>query len=160
MRHSFTEYAVRPIVERSFDADRINALVNDPTIRPFIGGDISESLDLSAAISDDRNVFLIGEHGGFALSWCGPGDYEVHTFAMPEGRGQWAISAALYGIDFMASVYGAQHIWTRIKPEARHTKLFARAVGLKWCGKGMFDLGIGPETFLLYDWRTPCPQPQ
>lgn len=140
------------MIERSFDAARINALVNDPTIRPYIGGDITQPLDLTGAVVD-RNVFLLGEHGGFAVTWCAPGIYEVHTFILPGGRGLWAIRAARKGFAIMRDEYGAERIWTRVEETQANVRAFTLAVGFKPVGAMPFDLGAGNKMYQLYEWR-------
>lgn len=138
---------------RCFDAGIINATVNHPDVRPYVGGDVTQPLDLSAAIEQPRNVFLMGEHGGFGLSWCAPHTYEVHTFIVPNGRGRWALAATREGIATMRDEYGADRIWTRVADDHLHTKLFTRAAGMKPAGEMAFDLGVGPTLYKLYEWR-------
>jgi hypothetical protein len=117
------------MLERSFDADFINAVVNHPEVRPYIG-DGPDVLDLSDAIEQQQNWFLMGEHGGFALIWSAPGVYEVHTFILPEGRGAWGAKARNEGIDF-ARDHGAAMLWTKVPPKAPHVARFARQGGMK-----------------------------
>lgn len=136
------------------DAAVINHYANHPDIRPFIGGD--GELDLSNAIYDPH-VALFGEFGGFVFSWTAPETYEVHTLIAPEGRGQWAFDFAKLAIVHMVSI-GASHLWTRVKPEHRHTAIFTRKMGFKPCGQVLTDFGFGAETYNLYDWRMPCQQ--
>lgn len=145
------------MMERCFDADRINALVNDPSIRPHVGGDGKSWLDLSAAVADEQNVFLLGEHGGFAFTWSAPRTYEVHTFILPAGRGKWARAAARFARDLMEADY-ADHLWTRVAPEAANVRAFTLLNGFKPAGQHTIDLGGGPVTYDLFDWRPECPQ--
>lgn len=148
------------ILARSFDAERANQIVNDPSVRPSVGGDPEQELDMSRAIADLKNIFLDGDHGGFLLIWTAPKAWEIHTFILPSGRGKWAFDAARFMMDVMREDYGAQHLWTRILPEHRHTQIFARRGGLSPAGWEIFDLGNGPEKFDLFDWRQGCPQQQ
>lgn len=141
------------MLERSFDGAAINRLVNDPTIRPFVGGDISQPLDLSSAIIE-RNVFLLGEHGGFALIWTSPATFEVHTFILPSGRGRWALRATQVGIAIMKDWFGAKQLWTRVEENAAATRLFTRAAGMWPAGREIFDIGGGPKIYQIYEWRT------
>lgn len=131
------------------DAKYINGFANHPEIRPHIGG--SGELDLTA-ITKEPNVALFGEHGGFCLSWTAPGTYEVHTLITPEGRGAWAFDWAARSIEYMALI-GAEHIWTRVHPDARHTAIFTRKMGLKPCGTLLCDLGDGEREWRLFNWR-------
>lgn len=131
------------------DANRINWFANHPEIRPFIGG--TGELDLTA-ITKAPNVALFGEHGGFCLSWTAPDTYEIHTLILPEGRGRWAFDWANRSIEYMRSI-GAQHLWTRVHPDARHTMIFTRKMGLRPCGEIETDLGDGPVRYMLFNRR-------
>lgn len=145
------------MLQRCFDADRINALVNDPSIRPHIGGDGESWIDLTAAVADDQNVFLLGGHGGFSFTWSAPGTYEVHTFILPSGRGEQALQLALLARGWMAEHF-ADHLWTRVHPEAANVRAFTLKAGFHPAGKHTLDLGSGPVTYDLFDWRPECPQ--
>lgn len=146
------------MIERTFDADKINALVNDPSIRPTVGGDGESYIDVSSAVADRQNVFLLGEHGGFACTWSAPGTYEVHTFILPDGRGRWARTFAIAGRSLMEAG-GATHLWTRVHPGAANVRAFTLRAGFKPAGTHTIDLGAGPVTYDIFDWRSPCPQP-
>lgn len=143
-------------MNRTFDAETINALVNHPKIRPDVGGDGESWLDLAEVVAADRNVALIGEHGGFVYTWTAPETYEVHTFILPTGRGAQAYSMARESLDWMAD-HGARHIWTRVARGHRHTRLFTLKAGFKPCGEHTLDLGAGPVLFDLFNRRLPCP---
>lgn len=145
------------MIERTFDAVRINYLVNHPSVRPHIGGDVTQPLDLAGAVADRQNVFLNGEHGGFACCWSAPETYEVHTFVLPEGRGRWAYELARAGRDWMAT-FGALHLWTRVHPDAANVRRFTLRAGFMPAGHHTLDLGTGPVTYDLFDWRRGCPQ--
>lgn len=142
------------MIRRIDDPAIINAFANHPDIRPHIGG--AGILDLTVAVTEP-NVFLFGEHGGFCLSWSAPATYEVHTMIAPEGRGTWAFEAARQSIEFMAGL-GADHLWTRVHPDARHTAIFTRKMGFRPCGTGVLNLGDGPVEWRLFNWRKQCPQ--
>jgi RimJ/RimL family protein N-acetyltransferase len=141
------------VIQRSFDATRVNELVNHPSIRPHIGGDPEAELDLSAAVADRGNIFLLGEHGGFAFIWTAPHTYEVHTFILPEGRGQPALTLALLARSAMADLWEAEHLWTRVHPDAANVRAFTLKAGFKPAGSQTLDLGAGPVTYDLFNWR-------
>jgi hypothetical protein len=146
----------RGVIARSFDADRLNDLVNHPAIRPYVGGDPEAYLDLSHLIADDKNIALLGDHGGFFATWTAPHTYEVHTFILPEGRGRAAYELAREGRDYMTS-HGANHLWTRVQRGAENVKRFTLAAGFTPCGEQVLDLGAGPTTYDLFQWRAECP---
>lgn len=145
------------MIKRTFDAQRVNYLVNHPEIRPFIGGDTTLELDLTQAVADPANHFLDGKHGGFAASWSAPAVFEIHTFILPEGRGGWARDFARAGRDYIES-QGARHLWTRVDPKASHVRRFTLQAGFMPAGQHTIDLGIGPVTYDLFDWRPSCQQ--
>lgn len=139
-------------MKRTRDVARVNFLVNHPEIRPHIGGDPDTLLDLGPAVANDDNIFLDGAHGGFACCWSAPGTYEIHTFVLPEGRGTWAMKFAAWGIGYLVE-HGAFHLWTRIHPGAGNVRGFAMKMGMKPAGRQIIDLGAGPTTYDLFDWR-------
>lgn len=142
------------VLERTFAALAVNALVNHPEIRPFAGGDPRVALDLADAVENDRNVFLMGEHGGFIFTWCAPACFEGHAMVRSPGRGKWGAAAARNAIEHMANEHGARHLWCRIQPERREVRSFVCAAGFTPCGQDVFDIGAGPQVFNLYEWRT------
>lgn len=137
---------------RIYDAERINYLVNHPEIRPFVGGDISQSIDLSPAIADPANIFLGGNHGAFCASWTGPGVYEIHTLILPDGRGKWAYEFAKAARAHIVEL-GARHLWTRVHPDAANVRFFTLRAGFRPAGKHRVDLGAGPVDYDIFDWR-------
>lgn len=141
---------------RTTDADAINALVNDPAIRPHVGGDVAQPVDLTAHVAHPANLFLLGEHGGFGLMWSAPGTMEVHTFVRPAGHGAWALAAARDMVR-MAGEHGAVRLWTRVEPNARHVAAFARRSGMRPAGQLTCDLGAGPVLYDLMEMEvSPC----
>jgi hypothetical protein len=142
------------LLRRNFDADRLNYLVNHPTIRPTAGGDGKSPIDLAEHVALEMNHFLDGEHGGVFWHWSGPDAFEAHIFILPEGRGKWAHEFALAAIDYAAEL-GAIHLWARVTD--RHTQIFTRRVGFRPRGEMTFDLGAGPVPYYLFDWRRECP---
>jgi hypothetical protein len=140
------------MIERTHDADRINFLINHPEIRPFVGGDVTKPIDLSEAVANPANVFLGGEHGAFCCSWAGPGDYEVHTLILPSGRGKWAYEFARAGRQHMVELQ-AKHLWTCVHPDAANVRFFTLRAGFRPAGTITRDLGAGPVTYDIFDWR-------
>lgn len=141
------------MIGRTFDPTLVNRFINDPDVRPFVGGDITTALDLTGAVQDQANIFLLGEHGGFAFIWSAPSTYEVHTFITPSGRGAWAASAALTARGLMATEHGADRLWTRVPSEAGNVRRFTTAAGFSPVGRQTRDFGAGPADFDLYEWR-------
>jgi hypothetical protein len=136
------------MIERSFDAARINELVNHPTIRPFVGGDGQSKLEMEPQVQDLQNYFLLGPHGGFAYLWSAPQTYEIHTFILPEGRGRDAYRLARESLEYMRG-QGAEHLWTRVHPDSANVRRFTLAAGLKSAGVNT----VCGVTYDLFHWR-------
>jgi hypothetical protein len=72
------------LLERQIaDASRLNALLNDPRVRPWIANG-EHVIDVTPQVSNPTNVFLLGEHGAAM-----PALYEALTAVLPEYRGEW-----------------------------------------------------------------------
>lgn len=140
-------------LQRSFDSDFVNALANDESVRPFIGGDITQPLDFTLALENTLNIALMGEHGGFLMAWSAPGVYEVHTMVRPEGRGEWAAEAAQIARGIMFDAYDATHLWTRVEQGADNVLAYAAKGGMKFWGNADFDLGAGPKSYAILEMR-------
>jgi hypothetical protein len=107
-----------PIVSREFHADNINAVVNDPSVRPWVGGG-TEPLDLAAAVADIRNVLLMTEGGGVLFMFREPGIYEAHTQFIESARGASAVAAVQDALRWMFTVSDAVEIQTRVPANNR-----------------------------------------
>lgn len=118
----------------SRDAQAINAVVNHPAVRPFVGPAEIGALDMTALVGSEEHLFPFGEHGGFAFIWTAPHCREVHTFFTPEGRGAWAAQARTEAID-LAREQGTRTLWTRIPPDSPHVEAFAVGGGMKPTGE-------------------------
>lgn len=142
------------LLTRTMDADAVNRVANDPSVRPFVGGE--GVLDLTAVVRSPLNIVLWGDAGGFVWAWSAPATFEVHTLILPEGRGKWATRAAREAMATMAATYEARHLWTRVRRDLTHVRRFAMAAGLQLCGEAWFDFGDGTRLYDILEWRTPC----
>lgn len=133
------------------DATTINAVVNHPAVRPFVGAPDAGDLDLSALIRPE-NIFPFGEHGGFALIWTAPHAREVHTFILPEGRGRWARDAAREGIG-IAAERGTALLWTKVPPDQPNVKIYAVGMGMRPTGEEIDTLG---KPYAVYAMGVSC----
>lgn len=138
------------LASRSFDAERMAALANDPSIRPFVGGDGKSYIDLTEAVANRDNHFVAGEHGAFAFSWSAPRVYEVHTFILPEGRGAWAKQFALDARDYMDRI--SVMLWTRVPVAAGNIRAFTEKAGFSRSGSQSFE----GHNYDLYVWEPRC----
>lgn len=100
-------------VARDFTAHRINEVVNDPSVRPWVGAG-TDAIDLTAAVMDARNVLLMGQGGGLLFIWQAPGLYEVHTQFVEGSRGALAIEAVRDALRWMFTRTDATEILTKV----------------------------------------------
>jgi hypothetical protein len=128
------------MLERCFDVERINAVVNDPAVRPHVGAPEAGDLDVSELIARPEHWFLMGDHGGFMLGWSAPETREVHTFVLPEGRGKWADAARTAMLDYAQS-HGTKMLWTKIAENDRHVIRYARQGGMQFTGDVLETFG-------------------
>ena len=81
-------------VTRQFDAKRLNEIINDPSVLPWVRGGVDGPIDMTFAVQNPANILLVGEHGAMLLIQLQPGLFECHTQVLPVGRGQWAVDFA------------------------------------------------------------------
>jgi len=134
------EFATGEILTRTFDAARVNAAINDPSVRPFVGDPDLGELDVRDSVECEQNLALMGEHGGFFLIWSCPRVYEVHTFITKGGRGVWARKAAAETIAY-AKRCGATRLWTKISPDQPNVEAFAVEMGMRDTLQSVLTLG-------------------
>jgi hypothetical protein len=118
-------------VERDTDAKRINAILNHPVVRPDVDEVPEGPLDISSIVADPRHVVLMGEYGGCVCMKLLPGVYEVHTQAVPEGRGAWIVEFVRAGADWMFTHTDAFEIVTRVPEDHLGARMLSRAAGMK-----------------------------
>jgi hypothetical protein len=136
------------MLERTQDVDRINEVVNHPSVRPSIGAPEIGKVDVSALVTAPEHWFLIGEHGGFMLGWSAPEVREIHTFILPEGRGKWAAQARDEMLTY-AREHGTKLLWTKIEVDARHVEHFARQGGMQLTEEVIETLGVPYRIYRL-----------
>lgn len=117
-------------IRRERTADRINGIVNHPSIYPFVRGSAEGPLDLTDPIANEANVCLMGKHGGVFFEKLIGGMYEAHTQILPEGRGQWAIDMVRACLHWMFTRTDAMEIITRCPTRA--SKALAVSIGGKF----------------------------
>lgn len=119
------------LLRRTHDADAFNALVNDATIYPWVRGPIVGVIDLAPLMGNPANVFLIGDHGGFAFLPIQTGIYDVHAQALASGRGAWALQAAHEAAWFAFTQTDAIEIVARVPRGNRRVKALAARMGMR-----------------------------
>lgn len=127
-----SEYLNRPMpIQREFNADRINLILNDPEIRPWVA-DMSEGvLDISKQVANTNNVLLMGEFGGCYFAKLTSTMYEVHTQVLPEGRGAWVKDFLRAVRHYIFTRTDAVEVVTRVPLGHAGAKYAAKYVGMK-----------------------------
>jgi hypothetical protein len=100
-------------VTRDLHVERLNAVVNDPSVRPWVGAP-GGALDMTAAVADPRNVLLMGEGGGFLFVQHEPGIYEIHSQFVQGARGRNVLQAAADAQFWMFTRTDCERIVTRV----------------------------------------------
>lgn len=111
------------------------------TVNDWIWRDSGRRPDFEPFLADTNNVCLVEGEGGAVFVWRGPGIYETHCFFEQRGKAVRDISNAM--LDHMRQEYGARLFWCAIPDakESRNVKVYARWLGFKPCGHGMFPQG-------------------
>ncbi len=117
------------MLDRHYTAERINQIINHPSIFPSICGSKPFPLDMSEAVRNPDNYFLVGEHGCVLFIKHQHGIYEFHTSVLPEGRGQWMLDGAKYAFNHMFTKTDAYELMTQCPDGNLSAKAGARAVG-------------------------------
>lgn len=110
-----TRYALPVVPEgitRTMDATFLNTVANHPDVRPWLGG--VGVLDLTASVTDPRNIAAVSEHGGFVAIEQGVGRYEVHSLFLPAaGRGE-AVRAMRAAVDYFFTATDGVELVTKV----------------------------------------------
>lgn len=117
------------MIERVFDGEKINRIVNDPSVYPWVRGPCEGPLDLGPLLQDRRHVCLMGELGGCLFTQQSPGIYEVHSQFLPKGRGEWAMNVVREALHWMFTRTDAVEIWTRCPRGNLGARVLAKAIG-------------------------------
>ncbi|MDB5531604.1 MAG: hypothetical protein JWR51_4707 [Devosia sp.] len=113
---------------REFSAERINAIIAHPEVRPWVGMPQQGYIDLTPMVADLRNVLLMGQGGGFFFHQLLPGIYEVHTQFLPEHRGANVLQAAADAERFMFTRTDCLEIRSKVPEHNKGAIGFARAM--------------------------------
>jgi hypothetical protein len=117
------------MIERIFDGEKLNRVVNDPSVYPWVRGACEGPLDLGPVLKDHRHVCLMDEHGGCLFTQHSPGLYEVHSQWLPQGRGANAVTTAQEAGHWMFTRTDALEIFTRCPKGNLAARALARAIG-------------------------------
>lgn len=153
------------MLERHFQAQTINCIVNHPSVYPWIKGGHDDPFDLSLVVENKNNVFLVGEYGCVFFIKHQPSIYEFHTCVLPEGRGHWMMQGAEFAFHWMFTRTDAIELITKCPDGNISSKAGARAVGCS----SMFrtgniwptDKGLVPVdvwSIILQNWMKTAPR--
>jgi hypothetical protein len=122
-------------LEPCTDIDLINRVVNDPTVRPMLGGgteyfDMKQAFDLMPG-----SVALMNETGGFVFYRIMDGLFSIHCMFLPEGRGAKAVRAAMQAVSWMFENAEARAICTEIPVCNPSAMWLARRTGFQNVGR-------------------------
>jgi hypothetical protein len=112
------------MIERIYDVARVNEIVNDDLVYPWVHGSVVGPLDMAPVVEDRRNYCLFGEHGGVIYKFMQPGLYEAHTQVKRSGRGRWALSMVKQSFFYMFTRTEAVELMTRVP----HGNIAAKAL--------------------------------
>jgi hypothetical protein len=121
-----------PMISRECHALRINAVLNDPSVLPWVAlRDQPRPLDLSPLLADPRHVLLMHEsgEGGLFFQWLEPSVYEVHTQFLPSTRGRAALECVEECLEWMFLRTDAMELLTRIPELNKGAKTLVQAIG-------------------------------
>lgn len=125
-------------VIRHTDAERINIVLNHPSVRPWVSDEKGE-INLQSQLDNKANILLMGEHGGILFLNVMPGVYEAHTQVLPEGRGEWTDNLTHSCIHWMFTKTDCYELITRVpRPHTR-----AKAAAIRSGGKYEFSRDDG-----------------
>lgn len=133
-------------------ADHLNAIANHPDVRPFIGGDGKEELDLTSLLAD--SYFLVSDLGGFIFQRKFFGRYALHTLFLPEGRGKHVAEVAKDAFLWMFTHTDAEEI-TTCTPHGRSEARPPRTMGWRdWFA----DDAYTHYRLSVFDWAPRAPR--
>jgi hypothetical protein len=117
---------------RAFEAARINEIINDPNVHPFIAERGTGPLDMAPLLEDRRNVLLMEERqrGGILFHWLDGGLYEAHTSFLPQARGPTALNFARDAISWMMTHTDCIELVTKVPVFNGAAVAFAVAAGM------------------------------
>lgn len=95
------------------DASRLNELLNDPRVRPWIANG-QHIVDVTSQIANPNNVFLLGDHGACCFLQLMPALYEAHTAVLPEYRGEWTNALTEAAVNYMFLATDCYEVVTRV----------------------------------------------
>lgn len=113
---------------RLHDPAIVNRIINHPALIEDVGEGKTD-LDATELIKDSNNIVLGSETGCIIYARMEPGVYDTHANFLPGSRGQQAIDAGKWSIDWMFTHTPAQTLMAWIPPRFEQVMAYAEACG-------------------------------
>ena len=117
----------RQALRRTMDAARLNAVANDPAVRPYIGGD--GPIDLTALLANPENVAFETDGGGFVFAKLEFGRYELHTLFLEGHRGAGVLALFADATRYLFAATDCLEIVTKAPASNKPADFMARRAG-------------------------------
>lgn len=120
------------MIVRDLDASRVNVVINNPEVRPWVEqAPVEGLLDLTPLVINPANVLLMLEDGtgGALFVQHEPGVYEVHVQFLSISRGRVAIEAVREMQEFMFTRTDCMEMLCGISAANRPALAFTRHMG-------------------------------
>lgn len=116
---------------RTLDSTILNEIANEPQVRVWLGG--TQPLDLTETVCNPENFcFLTDEQrGGYIYHKRAPGLYEVHTLALPTGRGRQMLEARSQGLREMFTKTDCVEVVTKVPEGNQGAAVWATKAGFR-----------------------------
>ena len=138
------------MIQRTFSADLLNKVANDPAVFRWIASPGVERFDVSDVAADPANYVLTNEHGGFVCVPRGNGTYEIHTQFLPSIKGR-AIDAALELTRFMFTQTDCTRLISYVPLGNERARKLVESAGFTGTGRDGSFTYLSGETVPL-DW--------
>lgn len=153
-------------VVREFSAERLNAVVNDPSVRPWVGAPGNGYIDTMPLLTNPNSVLLMAPDGtgGLLFTAMELGQYEVHTQFVAGARGAHALRCVMDALHYMFTRTDCVEVLTRV-PEGNKGALgLVRAIkgelmftrqGVWPTDKGLVSVGYYAMPIMSWAKRAP-----
>lgn len=140
------------MIRRTMNAAGLNAVANDPAVRPWLGGD--GAIDLAETIENAENYALECEGGGFVLIRHEQGVYEVHSMFLTAAR-RHSRTAMIAGMDYMFTRTDCEQILTKLPDGNVAATMLGRMGGFREHfrrAEGFEGKGCAYASVAIQDW--------
>ena len=123
------EFRAGSIMRRTCKSEDLNRIGNDPSVRPWLGGDVPA--DFSTALDNIDNIALVSDAGGFVFFNHRAGRYEGHALFSPSRPRQSAVHAMRDALVYMFTSTPCVELITKVPIDNRATHGLARLAGFQ-----------------------------